>query len=388
MPSPPSPRGKGRPRILILAGEASGDLHGAHLARALRARFPEAELFGMGGERMQEAGVELFASLDRLAVMGFAEVVSRLPYFLALERKVKGILNPSEVDLVIPVDYPGFNLRMTRVAHERGIPVLFYIAPQVWAWKGHRARLLAEAADHVAVILPFEEAIFRGVGGKATYVGHPLLDEQAPIPPRGAFLEGLGLDPGREVLALFPGSRAQEIRRHGALFYDAADRILAARPGMQVVVAKASGLEATLPEALPSGAPVAMTGEGRSLLHHARGALIKSGTTTLEGALAGVPFVVAYRTHPLTWRIAQRVVRVDHVALANLVVNRRIVPELLQGAATPESLAETLLPLLNSGAPREAMLAGLEEIRAALGSPGAADRVARLAAEILEDRRP
>jgi lipid-A-disaccharide synthase len=375
-----------RPVLLLLAGEPSGDLHGAHLARALRSRFPDARLLGTGGERMAAEGVELLAGLDELAVMGFAEVVTRLPYFLRLERRVKAVLASEEVDLVVPIDYPGFNLRITAAAHARGIPVVYYIAPQVWAWKAHRTARLAEQADRVAVILPFEAELFEAEGGAARYVGHPLLDEAGPVPDRYTFARTHGLDPAREILAIFPGSRAQELRRHLAPFLDAADRVVRARPGIQPVVARAQGMDVSLPDRLPSGADLTAVTDGRALLAHARGALVKSGTSTLEAALAGVPFVVAYRTHPVTWRIAQRVVRVRHVALANLVADERVVPELLQGQATGPRLAEVLLSLLEEGEARTTLLQGLARIRARLGEPGAADRVALLVEEVLLER--
>ncbi len=335
---------------------------------------------------MAAEGVELLAGLDELAVMGFAEVVTRLPYFLRLERQVKALLASERVDLVVPIDYPGFNLRITAAAHARRIPVVYYIAPQVWAWKAHRTARLAEQADRIAVILPFEAELFEAVGGEARYVGHPLLDDVGAVPDRAAFSQAHELDPAREILAIFPGSRAQEIRRHLAPFLDAADRIARARPGIQPVVARAQGVELALPEHLPSGAPLTAVTDGRGLLAHARGALVKSGTTTLEAALAGVPFVVAYRTHPVTWRIARRVVRVKHVALANLVADRRVVPELLQDEVTGPKMAEALLPLLEEGGARMTLLEGLARIRDRLGDPGAAERVALLVEEVLLER--
>jgi lipid-A-disaccharide synthase len=378
------------PVFLILAGEASGDLHAAHLVRALRRRFPQARFRGTGGPRMAAEGVELLAGLDTLAVMGFAEVLRRLPYFVQLGRKVRRLVGSGEIDLVVPVDYPGFNLRMTEAAHRVGVPVVYYVAPQVWAWKAGRAARLARAADHIAVILPFEAAIFEAVGGQATYVGHPLLDEAAErtLPDRASFAEAAGVDAERPILALFPGSRAQELARHLDLFLEAADRIVAARPEMQPVVARASGVDLTFPAALPSGAPLAAVDDGAALLRHARGGLVKSGTTTLEAALAGLPSVVAYRTHPLTWRIARRVVRVEHVALANLVAGERVLPELLQDQVTAEGLAGALLPLLDDGPERSRVLGGLERVRDRLGEPGAAERVATLVEEVLASRAP
>jgi lipid-A-disaccharide synthase len=376
------------PVILVLAGEASGDLHGAHLARALRRRIPAVRLVGMGGPRMEAEGVELMAGLDELSVMGFAEVAARLPYLLRLGRRVKELVASGQVDLVVPVDYPGFNLRIAEAAHRAGVPVVFYIAPQVWAWKAGRAAKLARAADRIAVILPFEEAIFRAEGGRVRYVGHPLLDEalEREIPDRAAFAAAHGLSPEQDILAVFPGSRGQELRRHLEVFLEAADRVVLARPGLQVALARAPGVGAAFPGSLPSGAPLSVVDDGAALLRHARGGLIKSGTTTLEAALAGLPAVVAYRTHPLTWRIARRIVRVEHVALANLVAGERVFPERLQSEAEPAGLADALLPLLEDGVERDRVLAGLTRVRERLGGPGAAERGAELFEEVLLER--
>ncbi|TVR58765.1 MAG: lipid-A-disaccharide synthase [Gemmatimonadales bacterium] len=377
-----APVGSG-PVILLLAGEPSGDLHGARVARALRERWPEARLLGLGGERMEAEGVELLAGLEDLAVMGFVEVAARLPFFWRLERRVRRLLDEGHIDLVLPIDYPGFNLRITAAAHDRGIPVLFFIAPQVWAWKAHRAARLARTADRIAVILPFEEEIFLREGGKAVFVGHPLLDRPDHVEDREAFCRRWGFDPDRPILALFPGSRAQELSRLLAPFTGAARLLRAERPELQLGVARAQG--ARFPQEATEGCTV--VDDGRALLRHARAALVKSGTSTLEAALEGVPFVVAYRTHPLTFRIAKRVVRVDHVALANLVAGHRAVPELLQDEVTPERLAREVAPLLDDPERRERMRRELAGIRNALGEPGAAGRVAELAAEILHERQ-
>ncbi|CAN5849397.1 lipid-A-disaccharide synthase [soil metagenome] len=367
------------------AGEPSGDLHGARVAQALRRRYPDVRLTGLGGDRMAAAGVELLAHVDQLAVMGFAEVVRHLPYFVALMRRVKAELARHPADLVIPIDYPGFNLRLARHAKRNGIPVLYYIAPQVWAWHRSRMKQLARDTDRLAVILPFEETLFREAGARAVFVGHPLADHASDPVEREALLKPLGVDPSRPVLALFPGSRRQEVQRQIETFAGAAEIVRTRMPEVQPVLASSPSVPATLYDAVP----LPRTPDASSLLSHARAALVKSGTSTLQAALAGTPLVVTYRVHPLTFFLAQRLVDVPHVGLVNLVAGERVAPELLQSEATPERLAAALLPLLEEGsAERARSLEGLARVRRALVSAdptrSVADRVAELAGELLE----
>ncbi len=374
------------PTIFLSAGEPSGDLHGSALAEALRRRWPHARLLGLAGPRMEAAGVEAVAPFDRLALMGFVEVVRHIPFYAGLLRRTVQRIIDEQVDLVIPIDYPGYNLRLARRAAARGIPVLYYIAPQVWAWHRSRAATLAKSTDRLAVILPFEERLFRGYGASARFVGHPLLDDDGgPRQPREAFCAALGLDPGRRILALFPGSRLQEVERHLEPFVAAAKRVVEARWHVQPVIARSPDV----PESAYRAASYPVAEESRTLLAHAHVALVKSGTTTLEAALAEVPMVIAYRTHPATYWLARRLVKVDHVGLANLVAGSRVAPELLQDEVTPATLAGQLLPLVDEGPTRDAALRGLRSVRDALhvDEPGTtAERVASLAGEILEGR--
>ncbi|MBW3554639.1 MAG: lipid-A-disaccharide synthase [Gemmatimonadetes bacterium] len=371
-----------RPTIFLSAGEPSGDVHGAALARALRRRWPGARLLGLAGPRMQAEGVEAIVPFERLAVMGFAEVLRHLPFFVRLLRRSARVLEDEGVDLVVPIDYPGFNLRLARSASDREIPVLYYIAPQVWAWHRSRAGKLAALADRLAVILPFEEAVFREHQADVHFVGHPLAFRAETVEEREPFCRGLDLDPARRILALFPGSRRQEVDRHLDLFVETARRVVEARWHLQPVVARSPDVE----EAAYAASPFPMTTDARALQAHAHVALVKSGTTTLETALAGVPMVIAYRTHPATYWLARRLVEVEHVGLANLVAGRRIAPELLQEDATPAALASVLLPLVDEGPARAAALAGVREVQEALrpeGTATASERVADLAAELI-----
>lgn len=353
------------------------------MARALKARWPDADLFGLGGDRMAAEGVRLIAHVEHLAVMGFAEVVTRLPYFARLLRRIRASLASERPSLVLPIDYPGFNMRLARFARAAGIPVLYYIAPQVWAWHRSRIHDLARCSDALAVILPFEEQIFRSAGARATFVGHPLLDRAPPEEDRATFVSRLGVNPDRRLLALFPGSRAQEVERHGELFARTARRLATLQPDVQAVV----GAGAAVSEDALARLGLPVTHDGWALLHHASAALVKSGTGTLESALAGTPLVIAYRMHPLSFALARRLVRVDHVGLVNLVAGERVAPEFIQGDATVERLADALGALLEpSRAERQRALAGIARVRQALRAPGdrpAAERVVDLAESLV-----
>lgn len=329
---------------------------------------------------MAGEGARLVATLDRLAVMGFVEVMPRLPFFIGLRRRIVRMLDQGP-DAVLLVDYPGFNVGIAEAAHRRGIPVVYYIAPQVWAWRKGRAARLADVTDRIAVILPFETEHFERHGGNTTYVGHPLLDRADHVDTREAFLDRWGLDVDRPILALLPGSREQEIERHLSLFSRAADLVVRRRPDVLPVFSRAASVSA-----IPfheTGCPLVEDTWG--LQRHAAAALVKSGTATLETALEGTPLVIAYRTSPLTAAIASRVVEVDHIGLPNLLAGDRIVPEFVQDEATPEALADALLQLLDHGSEsRAAQEQALAQVRRRLGRPGAADRVADLLDEVLQ----
>jgi len=360
------------PRIYISAGEPSGDAHAAAVVAALRRRL-DAQVEAFGGPCLEAAGATVLDRMEHYSVMGFVEALWKLPQHLRLLGRVRRAFQAGRYDLAILVDYPGYHLRAAAAAAAAGVPVLYYIAPQMWAWAPGRVRRLA-SVRRLAVILPFEEAFFREHGVAATFVGHPLRDRPAP-PARTEARRTLGLDPGRPVLGLFPGSRAQEVSRLWPAFRDAARAIVARQPDVQVVVAGAPVGRYPAP-----GAIRIHTGDSLSVLAAADAALCKAGTTTLEAALADVPMVIAYSLHPLSFAIAIRLLRVPRVGLVNLIAGREVAPELLQGAVTPGALAERVLPLLerDSAAARR-QREGLALVRERLGPPGAAERVADMA---------
>ncbi len=364
--------------ILVSAGEPSGDQHAGALVAALRKIVPDVAVEGIGGPHLAAAGARLMARIEDLTVIGFVEVLRKVPAHLELLRRVRRRLAEGDVRLVVLVDYPGFHLRVAEAAHRAGVPVLYYVAPQLWAWGEKRVRKMAAAVSRLAVILPFEEAFFTARGVPATFVGHPLMD-RAPLAPQVEVRRQLGLDPARPVLGLFPGSRAQEVERLWPAFRAAAAAVRLRRPEVQAVVAAAAGAAYR-----GAGDIRVVEGAARACFAAADAALCKSGTTTLEAAVAGTPLVIAYRMHPLSYLLARRLVRVPWIGLVNLVAERQVAPELIQGAVTPEALAAAVLPLLDpASGERRAQLAGLAEVRRRLGDAGAAARAAELARALL-----
>ena len=362
--------------VLFVAGETSGDLHAAAVAAELRERAPQLGLTGIGGSRMEDAGVSLLEHAERLAVMGFAEVVRHIPRHYRLLSEIRSRLASGRVGLVTLIDYPGFNMKVAAAARAAGVPVLYYITPQVWAWGAGRLEEMAATVTRAAVILPFEEALLREHGINATFVGHPLLDHARALPTREQARRELGIPEDARVLALFPGSRAQEIARHLDRFVATARELERRVPGLRVIVSAAPGIAidgARCPYPLVHSASF-------TVWRAADAALSKSGTSTLEAAVAGCPLVIGYRASAVTYAIARRVVTIPSIGLVNVVAGRRVAPEFIQHALQPARVADALEPLLDArSAERCTMLAGLAEVRSKLGTAGAAERVAEIA---------
>ncbi|MGE0441902.1 MAG: lipid-A-disaccharide synthase [Gemmatimonadales bacterium] len=365
-------------RILVSAGEPSGDLHGAPVVAALRHLLPGVAVEAFGGARIAAAGAEVLWPMEQYTVMGLAEIVAKIPAHARLLGEMRRRFRSGRYDLVILIDYPGFHLRVAEAARAAGVPVLYYIAPQLWAWRPERAARFRQAVDRFAVIFPFEVPFFRSVGLTTDFVGHPLLD-RPPLPTREAARAELGIGAGDRVLALFPGSRGQELRRHWAPFRDAARRLLDAGTATRCVVAAVPG------GSYPDPGPLELVDRDSGLLLRAADAVLaKSGTTTLEAALADAPMVVAYRVHRVTAWAARRLMRVPWIALPNLIAQQPVVEEIVQADVTAERLAAAVAPLLDpASAATVAQRAGLARIRDLLGGPGAAERVAAVAATML-----
>lgn len=364
----------------MVAGEVSGDLHAGAVAEAIRRLRPELKLFGIGGTRMQAAGVELIEHVDKLAVMGFVEVVKEIPHHWELLRQLRTRMQRGTVKLAILVDYAGFNMQVAKAARDAGVPVLYFITPQVWASRAGRLPKLAKVVTKAACILPFEPALLKQHGIDATFVGHPLLDRAQNLPTHRDARAQLDLPLDGELLAVFPGSRKSELKLHLADFMATADELVRRRPGLNVVVATPSGVKienSLCPYPQRSGASF-------TVLRAATAGLLKSGTTTLEAAVVGLPHIIAYRASAITYAIAKRVVTIPRIGLVNVVADREVSKEFVQDALVPGKMADALEPLLSDGsAERAAALDGLAEVRAQLGQPGAADRVAAMAIEMI-----
>ena len=372
------------PRILLSCGETSGDLYGAELVRHLRQTVPGLDVFGLGGDRLQAQGARLLAHVRDLAVVGLLEVVSHLPRLRRIFRSLLDEVDAARPDLVVLVDYPDFNLRLAREVQRRGIPVFYYVSPQVWAWRRGRLRGMRETVSRMLVIFPFEEAIYRDAGIPVTFVGHPLVDIVRPAPDPSAFLRAQGLDPGRPVVAVLPGSRPQEVKHHVSRLAAAALRIHKEKPDVQFLVALAPALEsAPLERAFAASGARVVTGATHGALSSATLALVASGTATVEAALLGVPMVVVYRVSRLTYGLGRPLVRVPYFAMVNLIAGRAVVPELMQSDFTPEKVAGSTRQLLDDPVRRQAMKADLLEVRRRLGEPGASARAAAVVAGAL-----
>lgn len=374
------------PRIMVIAGEISGDMHAANLVAALQARVPGATFFGIGGDRLRKLGVEISYDVKDMAVMGFVEVMKRFFFFRRAFNDTVRLAAERKPDVAILVDYPGFNLRLAEKLHKMNIRVVYYICPQVWAWNQGRIPEMAEKVDRLITIFPFEAKYFAGTKLRVDFVGHPLVDEIA----------GMSKEPASQTwhgtprVAILPGSRRHVIHYMLPTMWQAAKLIEKKHPDVEFILASPSVqveniLSASLREL--GGGPARwkiVTGRTREILRSATAAMVVSGTSTLEASLMLCPMLVAYKMNPLTYQISKRLVKIDHIGMVNIVAGRRICPELVQNAATPEAIAETLEPLLTEGPARTGMIDSLRRVNFALGLGGAAGRAADIVMQELQ----
>jgi lipid-A-disaccharide synthase len=374
-------------RIFLSTADASGDLHASSLVAALRRRRPDLEVYGLGGERLRGAGLDAVVSQSDLAVGGLVEVLPRLPGLLGAYARLRRSIVTRAPDLALLVDSPDLNLPLASVAHRRGVRVLYYIAPQVWAWRTGRVRKLRRRVDRLGVIFPFEEPLFREAGLDATFLGHPLVDRiaelRAGLDPAAAARE-LELDPARPVLGLLPGSRRNELAANLEPMVEAARLVRDALPDLQVLLPLAPTLERQPPD-LPEFVRL-VTGRTHEAMALSTCLLAAPGTATVEAALLGVPTVIVHRANPLSFALAQRVVRVPSSSMLNLIAGAGIVPERLQGQARPAALAALVARWLRRPEAREAAVKEISAAAALLGRPGAVERAADWVLESAGDR--
>jgi lipid-A-disaccharide synthase len=374
-------------QILVSAGEASGEFYGAKLMEALRCelsrRVPpaEVEFFGVGGEQMRAAGCELLAEAREVAEVGIVEVVKHIPTIYRRFRQVVHEAERRRPDAAVLIDFPDFNLRLAREMHHRGVPVIYYVSPQLWAWKQGRIERVRKYVSKMLVIFPFEEQFYRERGMAAEFVGHPLADLPSPALAREEFAAQYKLDAARPWIALLPGSRRGEVSRIFPALLEAAQLL---GPDYVYIVPVASTLDEGWMASLLGGRPgtaISFTHDARATLLHARAAAVASGTSTLEAALIGTPFAMVYRVAPLTWKLGRRLVKVDRFAMVNLIAGRDVAPELVQSDCTPQRICAELQAIIPDGEARSTMLEGFRELRRQLqpddSSGNASARAAR-----------
>lgn len=375
-------------RILISAGEASGDIHAAAVTRELKKIAPETEVFGMGGDCLREAGGEVLFDIKEHGVMGFAEIICKLPALFKLKNAFAKVMEERRPDCLVVVDYPGFNMRLAKLAKSMGIPVVSYISPSAWAWHKSRAKSVAHIVNKVAAIFPFEYEVYKAAGADTEFVGHPLVDIVKPHLTQADAWEKAGKQAGRDLILLLPGSRLMEIQKMLPTMLQAAKLILEKRPETDFTMPRAKTIPLEMLENMvkAAGVPVKIIeGDNYDVMFSADLALATSGTVTLEAALCGLGSVIVYKTSPITAFIARRVINIPDIGLPNIVAGRHILPELLQEDFTPERLQQEALALLEPERNAQ-MKKDLAYVKERLGASGAVHRVAELVLRIAEEK--
>lgn len=363
-------------RIMMIAGEASGDLHGAGVIRELKRKNPSIEIYGIGGDKMQKEGMSLTYHVREMSFMGFVEVIKHLPLIRSVEKTLEQLLTLKKPDVVVLIDYPGFNLRFARIAKKRGIKVVYYISPQVWAWKKGRVKKMSGLIDMMCVVFPFEVPIYEKENIPVKFVGHPLVEELQEMMTREQFSKRYGLDQAKKFIAVIPGSRKQEIENLFSVMVRSAKEL--AENGKEIIVAVAPNLPLALYQnALPTNLNVTFVQHAtHEVMKYAEFAFVTSGTATLETACFTTPMVVVYRTSFITYWIARLVVKIPYISLVNIVAEKMVVPEMIQGDATVEKLVNVSRSILDSRERYSQTKKELDIVRQKLGGIGASANVA------------
>ncbi|MHC1716141.1 MAG: lipid-A-disaccharide synthase [Acidaminococcaceae bacterium] len=375
-------------KIMISAGEASGDVHAAALTREILKLDPTAQVYGMGGDGLRAAGGEVLFDIKDHGVMGLVEIIRKLPALFRLRSDFAEVMDKRRPDCLVTIDYPGFNMRLAKVARAKGIPVISFIAPSAWAWRKGRAKNVAKLVNKVAAIFPFEYEVYKEAGADVEFMGHPLVDIVQPSLPVAEAVAKAGKHEGRPLVLLLPGSRLQEIQRLLPSMLEAAKLMVKANPALEFVMPRAGTIPRVMleEEINRAGIHVSITeGNNYDVMGVADVALAASGTVTLEAALCRLPSVIVYRTAPLTAFIVRRLLNIADIGLPNIVAGRHILPELLQEDATPAKMAAEVLHLLEPAAHAQA-LADLDDVKKRLGEPGAVRRVAELTLRVAGEK--
>jgi lipid-A-disaccharide synthase len=374
-------------KVLIVAGESSGDLYGARLVEAMASLSPRVQFYGIGGKEMERAGVNLLLSSSDLAVVGVTEVAEKIRHIWRAWRKVKRFIADYEPNVAVLIDYPGFNLRLTKVLKANAVPILYYVSPQVWAWRPGRIKQIAERVAKMAVILPFEVPFYQRKGVDVEFVGHPLLEVLDADLSRTEARRQLGVPPHALLIGLLPGSREREVKTLLPPLVGAADILNREFSSCRFVIPLASTVRRDLVDRTIAGSnfPVKIVeGKTFAVMKAADLLLVVSGTATLEGALAGVPMVIIYRLNPISYLIGRLLVKVDCIGLANIVVGKKLVPELIQGDVNPSRIAQEAGKILRDHIKRREIESEFRLVKERLGEQGASQRVARIIVQIME----
>ena len=376
----------GSKKILLVAGEVSGDLHGSHLVEAIQSVDPEIQFFGVGGEGLKRAGMKILYPSQSLSVVGITEVFFKLRAILKALQGLKKSIDRERPDLVILIDFPDFNLRLAKMAQRKGIPILYYIGPQVWAWRPRRIKLIARLVKKMIVLFPFEVPLYQAAGVDVEWVGHPLLDIVKPTLSREKAFQQFGLDPRRRTVGLLPGSRKHEVERLLPPLLASAHLLQKEIPDLQFVIPLAPGLPKTLLLSRMGNisVPVAVVeGFTYDVMNLSELLIVASGTATLEGAIVGKPMIIVYKVSFLSYWVGRALIRLDHIGLVNLVAEKEIVPELIQKDVNPQQIADEAFRILRDPILSRKMAESVNKVRQKLGELGAAERAARIVTSLL-----
>ena len=358
--------------FFIIAGEESGDVHGSRLILSIKKKYPDCRFIGHGGNKMVEQGLKILENINNLSMVGFSEVIKHLPYMKRVMGQTIKIIKEISPSRIILIDYPGFNLRLIKKISSCGIPITYFILPQVWAWKENRIRIVRDFVDQSLSIFPFEPAWFKERGVRAHYVGHPFSESSPPKISRRDYFKNHNLDPKNPLLVLMPGSRQQEVDRHWNILLETTKILSSSIPNLQVIVGKAP------PVTLPSKPEnFCIEHDSKAALHFGSAAIIASGTATLEAAVADIPFIVCYRMSSFSWYLIKWLSKLSYASMVNLISNKEVVPEFLHNRMTPNNLSKAVLPLIIDPSERKSMCNDFEQVRKLLGAPGVYDRLAK-----------